>query len=62
MLRPLPAQRMPIYTFKSPRVNVDYHIEYKSLTAQERKWLKGRRQAVEPAIGHLKSDNRMGRC
>ncbi len=28
VLRPLPAQRMQLYTFKSPRVNVDYHIEY----------------------------------
>ncbi|MEI8158836.1 MAG: IS21 family transposase [Burkholderiales bacterium] len=28
VLRPLPVQRMQIYTFKSPRVNVDYHIEY----------------------------------
>lgn len=35
--------------------------EYKSLTRQQRRWLK-RRQAVEPAIGHLKSDHRMDRC
>ena len=28
VLRSLPAQRMQLYTFKSPRVNVDYHIEY----------------------------------
>ena len=35
--------------------------KYKSLTLQQRRWLK-RRQAVEPAIGHLKSDNRMDRC
>jgi IS5 family transposase len=28
---------------------------------QERKLLK-RRQAIEPIIGHLKSDNRMNRC
>ena len=28
---------------------------------QQRKWLK-RRQAIEPAIGHTKSDNRMDRC
>jgi IS5 family transposase len=35
--------------------------KYKSLTAQQRRWLK-RRQAVEPAIGHLKSDYRMDRC
>ena len=35
--------------------------KYKSLTRQQRRWLK-RRQAVEPAIGHLKSDHRMDRC
>lgn len=34
---------------------------YKSLSAQQRRWLR-RRQAVEPAIGHLKSDHRMDRC
>ena len=33
----------------------------KSLTRQQRRWLK-RLQAVEPAIGHLKSDHRMDRC
>ena len=33
----------------------------KSLTSQQTGWLR-RRQAVEPAIGHLKSDNRMDRC
>jgi transposase, IS5 family len=33
----------------------------RSLTQQQRRWLK-RRQAVEPAIGHLKSNNRMDRC
>ncbi len=31
------------------------------MTKQLRRWLK-RRQAVEPAIGHLKSDYRMDRC
>jgi IS5 family transposase len=31
------------------------------MTSQQRRWLR-RRQAVEPAIGHLKSDNRMDRC
>ena len=35
--------------------------KYKSLTRPQRRWLK-RRQAVEPAIGHLKSDHRMDRC
>ena len=33
----------------------------KRLTRTQRRWLK-RRQAVEPTIGHLKSDHRMGRC
>lgn len=34
---------------------------YRSLSPQQKGWLR-RRQAVEPAIGHLKSDNRMDRC
>ena len=33
----------------------------KQLTASERRWLK-RRQAVEPATGHLKAEHRMRRC
>jgi len=33
----------------------------KTMTDQQRRWLK-RRQAVEPAIGHLKHDNGMDRC
>jgi IS5 family transposase len=36
-------------------------LTYKSLTTQQLRWLK-RRQAVEPAIGHLKLDYRMDRC
>ena len=35
--------------------------KFKSLEAQQRMWLM-RRQAIEPAIGHTKSDHRMGRC
>ena len=35
--------------------------KYKSLTTLQRKWLK-RRQAVEPLIGHTKSDHGMQRC
>jgi (p)ppGpp synthase/HD superfamily hydrolase len=31
------------------------------LAEQQRKWLK-RRQAIELAIGHAKSDDRMDRC
>ena len=34
---------------------------FKSLTDEERKNLK-RRQAIEPIIGHLKTDHRMDRC
>ena len=45
----------------NPRVEIIHRGKYKSLTKQQRRWLK-RRQAVEPAIGHLKSDNRMDRC
>jgi IS5 family transposase len=33
----------------------------KRLSPQQKGWLR-RRQAVEPAIGHLKSDHRMDRC
>jgi len=45
----------------NPRVEIIHRGRYKSLTKQQRRWLK-RRQAVEPAIGHLKSDHRMDRC
>ncbi len=31
------------------------------MTDQHKRWLK-RRQAIEPMIGHAKSDNRMDRC
>ena len=33
----------------------------KSVDKRRRRWLK-RRQAVEPAIGHLNADHRMDRC
>ncbi len=46
---------------ENPGVEIIHRSKYKSLTRQPRGWLK-RRQAVEPAIGHLKSDNRMNRC
>ena len=39
----------------NPTVEIIHRGKYKSLTRQQRRWLK-RRQAVEPAIGHLKSD------
>jgi IS5 family transposase len=42
-------------------VEIIHRGKYRSLTRQQRRWLK-RRQAVEPAIGHLKSDHRMDRC
>lgn len=45
----------------NPGVQIIHRRKYKSLTRQQRSWLK-RRQAVEPAIGHLKNDNRMDRC
>lgn len=45
----------------NPGVQIIHRGKYKSLTRAQRRWLK-RRQAVEPAIGHLKSDHRMDRC
>jgi len=45
----------------NPDKTLIHRGKFKSLSAQEKRWLK-RRQAVEPAIGHLKSDNRMDRC
>ena len=45
----------------NPTVEIIHRGKYRSLTKPQRRWLK-RRQAVEPAIGHLKSDHRMDRC
>jgi transposase, IS5 family len=45
----------------NPGVQIIHRGRIKRLSAQERRWLK-RRQAVEPAIGHLKSDHRLDRC
>lgn len=42
-------------------VELIHRGKYKSLTPQQRRWLK-RRQAIQPMIGHAKSDNRMDRC
>jgi transposase, IS5 family len=42
-------------------VDLIHRGKIKSLDVQQRKWLK-RRQAIEPAIGHTKSDHRMDRC
>jgi IS5 family transposase len=45
----------------NPGVEIIHRGKYKSLTALQRRWLK-RRQAIEPMIGHTKSDHRMDRC
>jgi IS5 family transposase len=45
----------------NPKVNIIHRGKAKSLSRQQRRWLK-RCQAVEPAIGHLKADHRMDRC
>jgi len=45
----------------NPGVEIIHRGKYRSLTKQQKRWLK-RRQAIEPAIGHLKSDNRLDRC
>jgi transposase, IS5 family len=42
-------------------VQIIHRGKFKSLDVQQRKWLK-RRQAIEQAIGHTKSENRMDRC
>lgn len=45
----------------NPDKQIIHRGRYKSLTPQQKAWLR-RRQAVEPAIGHLKSDHRLNRC
>jgi len=45
----------------NPDVHIVHRGKAKRITEQERKQLR-RRQAIEPIIGHLKSDHRMGRC
>lgn len=45
----------------NPGVEIIHRGKAKSLTRQQRRWLK-RRQAIEPEIGHLKADHRMDRC
>lgn len=42
-------------------VKVIHRGKHKTLLPREKRWLK-RRQAIEPMIGHTKSDNRMDRC
>lgn len=45
----------------NPQVAIKHRGKFKTLSAQERRLLK-RRQAIEPIIGHLKADHRLGRC
>lgn len=45
----------------NPHLEIIHRGRIKTMSKAQRRWLK-RRQAVEPAIGHLKSDNRMQRC
>jgi IS5 family transposase len=45
----------------NPGKEIIHRGKIKSLSRQQKGWLR-RRQAVEPAIGHLKSDHRMDRC
>lgn len=45
----------------NPGVEIIHRGKYKTLTLEQKRWLK-RRQAIEPMIGHTKSDNRMDRC
>ena len=45
----------------NPGKQIIHRGKFKSLNPQQKAWLR-RRQAVEPAIGHLKSDHRMDRC
>jgi IS5 family transposase len=45
----------------NPGVEIIHRGKYKTLTVLQRRWLK-RRQAIEPMIGHTKSDHRMDRC
>ncbi len=44
-----------------PGVRIVHRGKSKRISEQETRLLK-RRQAIEPIIGHLKSDNRMDRC
>jgi IS5 family transposase len=45
----------------NPDISIKHRGKYNRLTDKEKRLLK-RRQAIEPIIGHLKSDNRMNRC
>jgi IS5 family transposase len=43
----------------NPDIEIKHRGKYKRLTYEERRLL---RQAIEPIIGHVKADHRMGRC
>ena len=45
----------------NPGVQIIHRGKYQSLSDHEKRLLK-RRQAIEPLIGHTKSDHRMDRC
>lgn len=45
----------------NPDVRIVHRGKSKRITNEERRLLK-RRQAIEPIIGHLEHDHRMGRC
>ena len=45
----------------NPGVQIIHRGKYKSLSDHDKKLLK-RRQAIEPLIGHIKTDHRMDRC
>lgn len=45
----------------NPGVQIIHRGKYRSLTDHEKRLLK-QRQAIEPLIGHTKSDHRMNRC
>lgn len=45
----------------NPGMHIIHRGKFKSLSPQHKAWLR-RRQAIEPAIGHLKSDHRQDRC
>jgi IS5 family transposase len=45
----------------NPDKDIVHRGKFKSLNPQQKTWLR-RRQAVEPAIGHMKSDHRMDQC
>ena len=45
----------------NPGITIIHRGRFKSLTNQQRRWLK-RRQAIEPVIGHLKDEHGMRRC